>query len=125
SRDRDPHLRNHVVVPVEDAPHAPRRTEIRGHHPHRNAGPAVLAYRTVGDRLTPAETAMSEDVVELGRAFSDQVRENLALLRAGQIGTRRGSREIELRGVARMLSHRCLPRATWKSDAGLRPGRGC
>src|SRR5206468_4268421 len=58
-----------------------------------------------GDRLAAAEAAMGQEVVEIGSLVADQMREHLALMPARQIGARRGRRQVELRGVARMLGH--------------------
>src|SRR5262249_33430634 len=72
-------------------------------HPDRDAGAAVLAGRSIGDRLAAAETAMGQEIIELGGALADEMREHLALLLARQIGARRGRGEIELRCVAGMV----------------------
>jgi hypothetical protein len=99
-RHRGPHFADDIAVAVEDAPHAPRRSKVIGHYPDRNAGAAVLAGRPIGDRLAAAETAVGQEIIELGGALADEMREHLALLLARQIGARRGRGEIELRCVA-------------------------
>src|SRR5436305_11517393 len=48
---------------------------------------------------------MGEQVIELGGALADQMREHLPLLLTRQVRARRWCREIELRRVARMLGH--------------------
>ena len=48
---------------------------------------------------------MGEQIVEFARALADQMREDLALLLALQIGAGRGRGQIELRRVAGMLGH--------------------
>ena len=48
---------------------------------------------------------MGEQIVEVARAFADQMGEDLAFLLAAQIGARRGRGQVELRGIAGMLGH--------------------
>ena len=48
---------------------------------------------------------MGQQIVELGRPLADQMGEDLALLVARQIGAGRRRREVELRGIARVLGH--------------------
>src|SRR6185437_6265227 len=61
--------------------------------------------RARGDRLAAPEAAMGQEVVEIAGLFADEGREHLALVPARQIGTRRGRRQVELRGITRMLGH--------------------
>src|SRR6266480_4650288 len=98
-RHRHPHLAGEVRVALEHAPHAAARLELLDDDPHRHAGPAGFASRSVGDRLAAPEAAVGEQIVELGGAVADEMREDLALLLAGQIRARRGRGEIELRRV--------------------------
>jgi hypothetical protein len=42
---------------------------------------------------------MGEEIVELGRALADEMREHLPLLVPRQIGARRRCGQVELRGV--------------------------
>ena len=84
-----------------------RRPELVGDDAHRNAGAALVAGRPVGDRLAAAEAAMGEQVVEVAGLVADQVREHLAFMPARQIGAGRRRRQVELRGVTRMLGHGC------------------
>ena len=109
---RKPHLALDIGVAVGDAPHAVRGAEFPCDHAHRDAAAAPLAGRPVGDRLAAAEAALGEDIVEFGSALADEVREDLPLLLAGKVRTRRGGRQVELRRVARVLGHganRLLP----------------
>src|SRR5207247_2540145 len=96
-----------VAVAFGDTPHASRRAKLLGYDSHRDACPAMLTSRPVGDRLAAAKATVGEQVVELARALADQVREHLALLLARQIGARRRSGQVELRSIARMLGHGC------------------
>ena len=48
---------------------------------------------------------MGQKIVHLTGALADQMGKNLALLLASQIGAGRGSRQVELRRIARMLRH--------------------
>src|ERR1041385_5164540 len=82
-----------------------RRAEFVGDDANRDAGAALVAGRTVGDRLAAAETAMGEQGGKIAGLLPDQMRKHLALVPARQIGAGRGRRQIELRGVARMLGH--------------------
>ena len=70
---------------IADAAHAARGAEIIHHHAHRNAGTARLAGRPIRDRLAAAKAAMGQQVIELGGAVTDQVREYLTLLVAWQV----------------------------------------
>ena len=81
------------------------RTEIVDQHAHRHAGPAALTRGPVGDCLRAAEAGLGQEVVEGGGPFADQMGENLPLLLAGQVGARRRSGQIKLRGVARFPAH--------------------
>src|SRR5262249_22861536 len=74
-------------------------------HPHRDAGAAQIAGRTIGNRLTAAKTAMGKKIVELVRLLANEMCEHLALLAPFQIGARRGSRQVKLRRIARVLCH--------------------
>src|SRR5262249_57380300 len=40
-RHRGPHFADEIAVAVENAPHAPRRSKVIGHHSDRDAGAAV------------------------------------------------------------------------------------
>ena len=82
-----------------------RRPEFIGEHPHGNAGPALVTGRTIGDRLAAAKAAMGQQVVEVAGLVANEMCEHLAFAAAGQIRTRRRRRQIELRGVARVLGH--------------------
>src|SRR6202165_1143882 len=82
-----------------------RGPEIVGDNADRNAGAALVAGRAVGDRLAAPEAAMGEQIVEIARLVADQMREHLALMPARQIGAGRGRRQVELRGVTRVLGH--------------------
>ena len=88
-----------------DPAHAAGGPEFARHHAHRDARAATLAGRPVGDRLAAAEAAVGEDVVQLARAFADQVCKNLALLLAREIRAGRWRGQIELRRIAPMLGH--------------------
>ena len=98
----------------------------RDQHARRDARAAALASRPVGDRLAPAKSTVSEDIVEFRRALADQMRENFALFLARQIRTGRGRSKVELRRVARKLrvtgapgtSPNCMV-ATIATDANL------
>src|SRR6185437_3324275 len=92
--------------------HAARRPEVVHHDADGHAGAAGFAGGPVGDRLAAAEAAMGEQVVQLGRAVADQMREYLALLLAGEIRARRGRGQVELRRVARVLGHGGSGRST-------------
>src|SRR5262245_21339493 len=72
---------------------------------HGNAGAALVAGRAVGDRLAAAEAAMGQEVIEVAGLVADQMREHLALVPARQIGAGRRRRQIELRGITRVLGH--------------------
>ena len=81
------------------------RAEIIDQHANRNAGPATLTRRPVGDRLRAAKSGLGEQVVEAGGPFADQMSEDFPLLLAGQVGTCRRSGEVKLWGVARFPAH--------------------
>ncbi len=115
-RHRHAHLGGEVRVVVEHAPHAAARAEILDDDPHRYASTAGLASRPVGDRLAAAETAVREQIIELGSALPDQMGEDLALLLAGQVRARRGRGEVELRRIARVPSHERVLFQTLLSD---------
>src|ERR1700724_2603493 len=122
-RHGDAHLAGDILIALADAAHAAGRAEIVGDHAHRHAGAAALASRPVGDRLSAAEAAVGEDVVELAGTLADQVGEYLALLLAAEIGARRRSGQVELRRVTRVLGHgavrRCIA-ASHESGRRLR-----
>ena len=90
-------------------PHGPTlalgRAEMVHQHAHRYAGPAALTRGPVGDRLRATKSGLGQEVVEGGCPLADQMGENLPLLLAGQVGARRRSRQIKLRGVARFPAH--------------------
>src|SRR5262245_41835963 len=46
---------------------------------------------------------MGEEIVEVARLVADQMREHLPLMPARQIRAGRGRRQVELRGVTRVL----------------------
>ena len=120
-RDEDA---DQVGVRADGAALAGRGTKIIDQHAHRHAGAAAFAGRPVGDRLRATESGLGQEVVESGRAFADQMGEDLTLLLAGQVGTCRRSGEIELRGVARFPGHafsHSPPRLT--RGAGRSPSR--
>ena len=107
---------------------ATTRTETQARQP--------LAGRPIGDRLAAAEAAMGEQIIELARALADQMRENLALFLALQIGAGRRRGQIELRCIARVLGHLVRPsfhfriatsiaRRAPSSKALSGPGAGC
>ena len=98
-------LADDVGIARQNLAEAAGGTEFVGDHPHRDAGPALVAGGAVGDRLAAAEAAMGEEVVEVGRLVAHQMREHLALVPARQIGAGRWRRQVELRGVTRMLGH--------------------
>ena len=108
-----------VGVGSDRAALALRRTEMVHQHAHRHAGAAALAGRPVGDRLRAAESGLGQEVVEGGGPFADQMGENLPLLLAGQVGARRRSGEIKLRGVARFPAH-AVSHSPPKFVAGVR-----
>ncbi len=86
-----PHLADEVVVRLLHPAHVARRREVVDQHAHRHAGAAAVAGGPVGDGLRPAEAAMGQHVVELARPLADQVREDLSLLPARQVGARVGA----------------------------------
>ena len=94
-----------IGIAAQDAAHALGGAEILGNDTNRDAGAAAFAGRPVGDRLASPEAALGEDIVELARPLANEVRKDLPLLLAGEIGARRRGGEIELRRVARMLGH--------------------
>ena len=71
----------------------------------RDAGPAALAGRPVGDVLAAAEAALAEDIEQRRRPLADEMGEHLPLRLARQIraGRRRG--EKELRRLRMMHCH--------------------
>ena len=104
-RHRAALLADDVGVARENLAEIARGAEFVGDHPHRDAGAALVAGGSVGNRLAAPETAMGEQVVEVARLVADQMREHLALVPARQIRAGRRRRQVELRGVARMLGH--------------------
>src|SRR6185437_63432 len=98
--------------------------ELVGHHAHGNAGAALVASRPIGDRLAAAEAAMGEEIVEIAGLVANQMSEHLPLMPARQIRAGRGRRQVELRGVTRVLGQG-IPSAsgakqTWDSIAPRR-----
>ncbi len=85
-RDRRAQLADDVTVARLDFPEVARGAEFVGDHTHRHAGAALVAGGAVGDGLAAAETAMGEQVVQFAGLVADQMREDLALLLALQIG---------------------------------------
>ena len=124
-RDGDLHVADDVGVAIEDPPHAARRPELLRDDPHRDAAAATLAGGPVGDRLAAAKSALGEDIVKFAGALADQVRKNLTLLLAGEIGAGGGGGQVELRRIARVLGHGALrPVASLLVSCGRdRPGR--
>lgn len=104
-RRRGPQLAHNVAVARLDFPEVAGGAELVGDHPHRDAGAAIVAGRPIGDRLAAAEAAMGQQVIEVAGFVPDQVGKHLALVPPRQIRARRRRREIELRGIARMLRH--------------------
>src|SRR4029077_17467497 len=94
-----------VGIAGQDLAEVAPRAELVGDDAHGNAGAARVPGRAGGDRLAAPEAAMGQEVVEVAGLFADQMREHLALVPARQIGTGRGRRQIELRGITRMLGH--------------------
>ncbi len=84
--------------------------EVVNQHPDRHAATAVLAGRTIGDRLRAAEAGLGQHVVERGGALADQMGENLALHHARQIGAGRRGRQVELRRVPHFARQAMLSR---------------
>ena len=93
----------YVGIAGQHLPEIARGPELVGDHAHGDAGAALVAGRPVSDRLAAAEAAMGQEVVEIARLFADQVRKHLALMPARQIGAGRGCRQVELRGITRVL----------------------
>ncbi len=104
-RHRAALLADHVCVAGHDLAEIARGAELVGDDADRDAGAALVAGRPIGDRLAAPEAAMGQEVVEIAGLFADQMREHLALMPARQIRAGRGRRQIELRGVTRMLGH--------------------
>ncbi len=101
-RHRRARMADQVLVGLQHAAEF-AGSELLRQHAHRNAGAAGLARGPIGDRLRAAEAALRQDVVEIGRALADQVREDFPLLAARQIRAGRRAGQEELRGVARLL----------------------
>ena len=94
-----------VGVAGQDLAEIARGPELVGDDANGNAGAALVAGRPVGDRLAAPEAAMGQEVVEIAGLVADQMREHLALVPARQIRAGRGRRQVELRGVTRVLGH--------------------
>src|SRR6185437_6405334 len=92
-------------IALGNAAHAAGRPELAGYDAYRDARPATFAGRPVGDRLATAKAAVGQDIVEFRRALADQMGKHLPFLVPGKIGARRRRRQIELRGIARVLCH--------------------
>lgn len=90
-------IADQVPVVVPDPAHGFVLLELPGQNPHGNAGPAILAGRPVGNVLGTAETALGQEIIQLGGAPADEMRKNLALQLPFQIGTGRGCCQEELR----------------------------
>ena len=104
-RHRAALLADDVGVAGHDFPEIPRGPEFVGDHADGDAGAALVAGRPIGNRLAAPEAAMGQQVVEVAGLFAHQMREHLALVPPRQIGARRGRRQVELRGITRMLGH--------------------
>ena len=94
-----------IRIALFDTAHRRRWLEFVNKHPHRNAGAATLAGRPVGDVLAAPKTAFAQDIVQLGRQFTNQMGKHLAFRLALDIRAGRRRRQIELRGVMRLISH--------------------
>ena len=104
-RHRAALLADDVGIAGQDLAEIARGPELVGDDADGNAGPALVAGRPIGDRLAAPETAMGQQVVEVAGLVADQMGEHLALVPARQIRAGRGRRQIELRGITRMLGH--------------------
>ena len=82
-----------------------RGPELVGDDANGNAGAALIAGRTIGDRLAAPKAAMGQQVVEVARLVADQMREHLALVPPRQIRAGRGRGQVELGGITRVLGH--------------------
>ena len=105
-RRRGAQLADDVGIAGQNFAEIARGTEFVGDHPHRDAGAALVAGRTVGDRLAAAEAAMGQQIIEVGGLFADQMREHLALVSTRQVRAGGWGGQVELGGVAGMLCHR-------------------
>ena len=104
-RHRAALLADDVGVAGHDLSEIARGPELVGDDADGDAGAALVAGRAVGDRLAAPEAAMGQEVVEVAGLVADQMREHLALVPARQIRAGRGRRQVELRGVTRVLGH--------------------
>jgi hypothetical protein len=82
-----------------------RRAKFISDHTNGNAGATLVASGAIGDRLAAPETAMRQQIIKVARLVANQMREDFALMPAGQIRAGRGHRKIELRSVTGVLGH--------------------
>jgi len=66
---------------------------------------------------------LGQNVIEFSRALADEVGENLPLFLAAEVRARRRGRQVELRRIARMLSHLTLGPVGMPPDFPRLPGR--
>ena len=94
-----------IAVAFEHAAHGSVGLELVDEDAHRDAGVTALAVGHVGDVLAAPETALREVVDERERLVVREMREELALEPARQIGAglRRG--DVEFRKVLLLLRH--------------------
>jgi hypothetical protein len=114
-RHRTPLLADHVGIARHHLAEVAGGAELVGDHPNRDAGPALIAGRPVGDGLAAAEAAMGQEVVKVAGAVPHEVRKHLALMPARQIRARRGRRKVKLGRVARVLGQG----TSWASEMSI------
>src|SRR3546814_12898994 len=74
-----------IVIGLDVAALRRRGAEFRRHYPHRNAGLAVKAARTIGNGLAAAETDPSQRLVKLFGMLPLELGEDLALAPPRQV----------------------------------------
>ena len=96
-RDRGHEARPQIGIAREDAAEAAAGVELAHDDADGDAGLTVFAGRAVSDVLAAPEAGLREHVVERDRLFAEEMRKDLLLVAARQIGARLRRGYVKLR----------------------------
>ena len=94
-----------IGVDAADALERASGLELVDQDAHRHAGRAGVAIGHIGDVLAAPKPALQEIVDQEARLVAREMREQLPLEPAGEVGTRLRRSDVEFREVALMLCH--------------------